>query len=67
VFVMFLVPVAVLAILVAVAFGRREEHGMRMPDRSNALEIIRERYAKGEITKEQYEQLKKDLEYSSSA
>ena len=25
------------------------------------LEIVRERYAKGEITKEQYEQIKKDI------
>jgi putative membrane protein len=59
-----LVPLLVLVVgvLGAIAFGRRE-HGMRWSDRSNALEIIRERYAKGEITKEQYEQLKKDLEY----
>ena len=28
---------------------------------SKALEVLKERYAKGEITKEQYENMKKDL------
>ncbi len=30
-------------------------------DRGNAMEILRQRYARGEISKEQYEQMKKDL------
>jgi putative membrane protein len=32
----------------------------------NAESILKERYAKGEITKEQFEQMMRDLEYRSS-
>ncbi|OGO31051.1 MAG: hypothetical protein A2Z29_08280 [Chloroflexi bacterium RBG_16_56_11] len=31
------------------------------PEKRSALEFARERYARGEITREQFEQLKKDL------
>jgi len=60
---MFLFPLILLVLLVAIAPGTRWYHEMRVSERSGALEIIRERYARGEISKEQYEQLKKDLEY----
>lgn len=32
------------------------------PPTNDALQILRERYAKGEITKEQYDQMRQDLE-----
>ncbi|MFH1383298.1 MAG: SHOCT domain-containing protein [Chloroflexota bacterium] len=35
--------------------------GSGTASRHDALDIARERYARGEITKEQFEQLKKDL------
>ncbi len=30
-------------------------------DRENAMEILRQRYARGEISKDQYEQMKRDI------
>ncbi len=37
------------------------EHQHGAVSGSNALDIARERYARGEITKDQFEQIKKDL------
>jgi putative membrane protein len=60
--IIFLVMVFwVLAItLMVVRFMRRGNEGGGA-EKQTPLDIARERYAKGEITKEQYEQLKKDL------
>ncbi|MCB0746941.1 MAG: SHOCT domain-containing protein [Ignavibacteriae bacterium] len=33
-----------------------------IPSEENALEILKKRFAKGEINKEQYESMKKELE-----
>ncbi len=38
-------------------YGHYNSYG----DRENAMEILRQRYARGEISKEQYEQMKKDI------
>jgi len=64
-FLFWLVPAIVLGI--AVIFiakwlsgsGRRENNPS---DGNSAVRILQERYAKGEITKEQFEQMKKDLQ-----
>ncbi len=55
----FVVFVIIVAILVRV-FGSGG-HRMHYMEREDPLAIVKERYAKGEINKEQFEQLKKDL------
>lgn len=58
-----IVAIAILAILIwgiiRIISGLRSNNSLRTEN--NSLEIARQRYAKGEISKEQFEQLKKDL------
>jgi putative membrane protein len=54
----------ILALLVAVIIwiiSKALKSGNSSKTPTSPLEIARQRYAKGEITKEQFEQLKKDL------
>ncbi len=61
-FLKLLIALAVAAILVLLAirsFGYKKM-APHVPD-SNAIEILKERYAKGEISKEELEAMKKDV------
>jgi len=55
---MFMIFFWVLIIaLIALLLRRRSHHY----DGNSAMDILKDRYAKGEITKQQYEEMKKDL------
>ena len=56
-----LLVLAALAVIIAFAFGWRPGGSTVRPG-ERYVDILKERYARGEITKEEYEALKKDLE-----
>ena len=58
---MMLFWVVVLVAIIYVVVRLLKSHEAGTNQKSNPLDIAKERYAKGEITKEQFEQLKKDL------
>lgn len=65
----FIMPIGlIILVIVGYAIWRGfggDHYGHHSPygDRENAMEILRQRYARGEISKEQYEQMKKDVTY----
>ena len=51
-------------VIAAIVVGVRTltgRHGFGQPSQDSALEILRRRYAAGEITKEQFEEMKRTL------
>jgi putative membrane protein len=67
--VLFALIIAAIIILIIKLVRRGGHHQGHYHDyyhdesKNSALNILQERYAKGEITKEQYESMKKDLGY----
>ena len=56
------IGVVVLIVWAVVTVSRREDHGVRGPLQT-PLDILRERYARGEISAEEFEQAKRILGY----
>ena len=58
----FWIAIVALIIYLVVNQGNRNRQITWPPHHESALDILKKRYAKGEITKEQFDQMKKDLE-----
>ena len=64
--ILIIVIIVRIIIRIATGGGHRHHHWHDYYDaesKNSALNILQERYAKGEITKEQYDNMKKDLGY----
>jgi putative membrane protein len=60
--VLFIVAIAVFAARIASEMGRTRERGRQGPSlHEPPLEIARRRYAAGDISREEFEQIKRDL------
>ncbi len=58
---MMLFWLVILIVVVLSVVRILKNHESNTSNGSGSIDIVKERYAKGEITKEQFEQLKKDL------
>lgn len=53
---------AIIGLIVWAVLRFTRSRGAHTGNKKDALDIAKERYAKGEITREQFEQIKKDLQ-----
>jgi putative membrane protein len=58
----FWILLIVLVIWLVVNQNNKNKQYFNNPQSESALDILKKRYAKGEISKEQFDQMKKDLE-----
>ena len=60
---MWMFPLGVLIVIVILIylFARKNDGNFSLQKKESALDILKKRYAKGEITKEEFEQMKKDI------
>ncbi|MCF8050293.1 MAG: SHOCT domain-containing protein [Desulfobacterales bacterium] len=59
---MWLLIILVVAVVVYFIFARSRSDSLPPSRQDTPLDILKKRHAKGEITREEFEQLKKDLE-----
>jgi putative membrane protein len=59
---LLLIVLFVLVVVAIVKWLGGSKMPFLMSDRENALDVLKKRYAKGEIDKEEYERIKRDIE-----
>lgn len=59
---MWILFLIVIGLLIYFVVQAQKTKGQTPPQDESHLDILKKRYAKGEITKEEYERIKKDLE-----
>jgi putative membrane protein len=59
---MWIIFLIVVGLLIYFIVNAQKIKGQTQAQYESALDILKKRYAKGEITKEEYERMKKDLE-----
>jgi putative membrane protein len=60
-----LIPLVLIGLLVTYAFGWRPGNGRQQPPRRqepSALDVLKARYARGEISREEYQEMRRDLD-----
>lgn len=59
-FAMWIIVIALVAIIIYLAI--QKEKAIKSEEKETPLDILKKRYAKGEITKKEFDSMKKDLE-----
>lgn len=57
---MWVIVIALVAVIIYLAI--QKEKALKTEERETPLDILKKRYAKGEITKKEFDSMKKDLE-----
>ncbi|MDF1612279.1 MAG: SHOCT domain-containing protein [Stygiobacter sp.] len=58
---MFWLIILIIIMYIVVYLPNKNKRNSQLPELESALDILKRRYAKGEITKEEFESMKKDL------
>jgi putative membrane protein len=60
---MWLILIVIAGIILYFVFNQSKRTGNQIdPERKTPMEILKRRYAKGEITKEEFDRMKKEIE-----